>query len=304
MSYESLISLRYLRSRTGRGFVSLTGLISVLGVFLGVTSLNVVLSVMKGFEEELRDKIIGASSHVVVMSYDGDFGDYERLGKKLESLSGVVAASPFVYGQGMLVTEHAAAGSVVRGIDPRNSASVAALAEAAGKGTFPGLDAPAGVLAEKGARVVSGLASADETADPPVILGRELAGSVGVAPGGSVSLVSPYGKIGPFGPTAKVRKFAVAGIFDYGMLEHDSSTAYVSLADAMDFFGTPGKVSGIEVRVEDIYRAKATGEEIESELGFPFYARNWEDANSSLFRALRLERMAIAIFLGFIVLVL
>ena len=303
MSYESLISLRYLRSRTGRGFVSLTGLISVLGVFLGVTSLNVVLSVMKGFEEELRDKIIGASSHVVVMSYDGDFGDYERLGKKLESLSGVVAASPFVYGQGMLVTEHAVAGSVVRGIDPRNSASVAALAEAAGKGTFPGLDAPAGVLAEKGARVVSGLASADETADPPVILGRELAGSVGVAPGGSVSLVSPYGKIGPFGPTAKVRKFAVAGIFDYGMLEHDSSTAYVSLADAMDFFGTPGKVSGIEVRVEDIYRAKATGEEIESELGFPFYARNWEDANSSLFRALRLERMAIAIFLGFIVLV-
>lgn len=304
MSYESLISLRYLRSRTGRGFVSLTGLISVLGVFLGVTSLNVVLSVMKGFEEELRDKIIGASSHVVVMSYDGNFADFRRLGKKLETLSGVASASPFVYGQGMLVTEHAAAGTVVRGIDPENSASVAALAEAAAKGTFPGIDAPPEVLARKGARVVSGLGSAGgEGADPPIILGRELAGSVGVAPGGTVSLVSPHGKVGPFGPTAKIRKFAVAGIFDYGMIEHDSSTAYVSLADAMDFFGTPGKVSGIEVRVEDIYGAKRTGEEIESELGFPFYARNWEDANSSLFRALRLERMAIAIFLGFIVLV-
>ena len=118
-----------------------------------------------------------------------------------------------------------------------------------------------------------------------------------------MNLVSPYGKIGPFGPTARIRKFAVAGIFDYGMLEHDSSTAYVSLADAMDFFETPGEVTGIEVRVEDMYRARVTGEEIEEELGFPFYARNWEDANSSLFRALRLERMAIAIFLGFIVLV-
>ena len=303
MSYESLISLRYLRSRTGRGFISLTGLISVLGVFLGVTSLNVVLSVMKGFEEELRDKIIGASSHVVVMSYDGNFGDFERLGKKLEGIEGVVSASPFVYGQGMLVTEHAVAGSVVRGIDPSDSASVAALAEAAGKGTFAGMDAPAEVLARKGARVVSGLGSADAASDPPIILGRELAGSVGVSPGGSVSLVSPYGKIGPFGPTARIRKFEVAGIFDYGMIEHDSSTAYVSLADAMDFFETPGKVTGIEVRVEDIYRARRTGEEIDAELGFPFYARNWEDANSSLFRALRLERMAIAIFLGFIVLV-
>ena len=203
----------------------------------------------------------------------------------------------------MLVTEHGAAGSVVRGIDPANSASVAALAGAVGKGTFPGLDALSEESAREGARVVSALGARAEADDPPVILGRELAGSVGASVGGAVNLVSPYGKIGPFGPTARIRKFAVAGIFDYGMLEHDSSTAYVSLADAMDFFETPGEVTGIEVRVEDMYRAKKTGEEIEAELGFPFYARNWEDANSGLFRALRLERMAIAIFLGFIVLV-
>lgn len=303
MSYESLISLRYLRSRAGRGFVSLIGLISILGVFLGVTSLNVVLSVMKGFEEELRDKIIGASSHVVVMSYDGNFGDFGPLEKKLGEFPGVASASPFIYGQAMLVTEHGAAGSVVRGIDPGNSASVAALAGAVGKGTFPGLDALSEDSAREGARVVSALGAGAEADDPPVILGRELAGSVGASVGGAVNLVSPYGKVGPFGPTARIRKFAVAGIFDYGMLEHDSSTAYVSLADAMDFFETPGEVTGIEVRVEDMYRAKKTGEEIEAELGFPFYARNWEDANSSLFRALRLERMAIAIFLGFIVLV-
>jgi len=137
MSYESLISLRYLKSGTGRGFLSLIGLISILGVFLGVASLDVVLSVMKGFEDELRDKIIGASSHVVVMSYEGEFEDFAEVEKKLEDFPGVTSTSPFIYNHGMLVTEYAVSGSVIRGIDPNNSASVAAVAEAVGKGSLP-----------------------------------------------------------------------------------------------------------------------------------------------------------------------
>lgn len=303
MGYESLISLRYLRSRTGRGFISLTGLISVLGVFLGVTSLNVVLSVMKGFEDELRDKIVGASAHVVVMSYDGDFGNFEEKEKKLAGLSGVESTSPFIYGHGMLVTGHSVSGSVIRGIDPENSASVAGLAGPVGKGSFASRGLDDAEIEREGARVVSRLLGKTESGDPPIIIGRELAGAVGAGIGDGVNLVSPYGEVGPFGPTAKIRRFTVIGVFDYGMIEHDSSTAYVSLADAMNFFETEGKVTGIEVRVEDMYRARATGEKIAAALGFPYYAKNWEDANSSLFRALRLERMAIGIFLGFIVLV-
>ncbi len=303
MSYESLISFRYLKSGTGRGFVSAIGLISILGVFLGVASLDVVLSVMKGFEDELRDKIIGASSHVVVMSYDGDFGDFAEVEGKLAQIPGVTSTSPFIYNQGMLVTEYATSGSVIRGIDPNNSASVAAVAEAVGKGSLPKAEKNRDVLSDEGARIVSGLLGETASGHPPIIIGRELSNLIGATVGDTVNMVSPYGKIGPFGPTAKIRKFGVIGIFDYGMIEYDSSTAYISLEDAMGFFETQSKITGIEVMVDDIYRARETGDEIAETLGFPFYARNWEDSNRSLFRALRLERMAIGIFLGFIVLV-
>lgn len=303
MSYESLISLRYLKSGTGRGFLSLIGLISILGVFLGVASLDVVLSVMKGFEDELRDKIIGASSHVVVMSYEGEFEDFTEVEKKLEDFPGVTSTSPFIYNHGMLVTEYAVSGSVVRGIDPNNSASVAAVAEAVGKGSLPETDKDRELFFEEGARIVSGLLHETASGHPPIIIGRELSNLIGATTGDTVNLVSPYGKIGPFGPTAKIRKFGVIGVFDYGMIEYDSSTAYVSLGDAMNFFETRNKITGIEVRVDDIYQARETGNKIAETLGFPFYAKNWEDSNRSLFRALRLERMAIGIFLGFIVLV-
>ncbi len=303
MSYESLISLRYLKSGTGRGFLSLIGLISILGVFLGVASLDVVLSVMKGFEDELRDKIIGASSHVVVMSYEGDFEDFAEVEKKLEHFPGVTSTSPFIYNQGMLVTEYAVSGSVIRGIDPNNSASVATVAEAVGKGSLPEEGKNRDALFDEGARIVSGLLHKTASGNPPIIIGRELSNLIGATIGDTVNLVSPYGKIGPFGPTAKIRKFGVIGVFDYGMIEYDSSTAYVSLEDAMNFFETRGKITGIEVRVDDIYQARETGDKIVETLGYPFYARNWEDSNRSLFRALRLERMAIGIFLGFIVLV-
>ena len=303
MSYESLISLRYLKSGTGRGFLSLIGLISILGVFLGVASLDVVLSVMKGFEDELRDKIIGASSHVVVMNYEGDFEDFAEVEKKLEHFPGVTSTSPFIYNQGMLVTEYSVSGSVIRGIDPNNSASVAAVAEAVGKGSLPEEGKDRDALFDEGARIVSGLLHKTASGNPPIIIGRELSNLIGATIGDTVNLVSPYGKIGPFGPTAKIRKFGVIGVFDYGMIEHDSSTAYVSLEDAMDFFETQSKITGIEVRVDDIYQARETGDKIAETLGYPFYVRNWEDSNRSLFRALRLERMAIGIFLGFIVLV-
>ena len=303
MSYESLISFRYLKSGTGRGFLSLIGIISILGVLLGVASLDVVLSVMKGFEDELRDKIIGASSHVVVMSYEGDFGDFAEVEKKLEDFPGVTSTSPFVYNQGMLVTEHAVSGSVIRGIDPNNSASVAAVAEAVGKGSLAETGTNNDALFDEGSRIVSGLLHKTASGHPPIIIGRELSNLIGATMGDTVNLVSPYGKIGPFGPTAKIRKFGVIGVFDYGMIEYDSSTAYVSLGDAMNFFETRSKITGIEVRVDDIYQARETGDKIAETLGYPFYTRNWEDSNRSLFRALRLERMAIGIFLGFIVLV-
>lgn len=303
MSYESLISFRYLRSRSKQKFVSVIGLISILGVFLGVMSLNVVLSVMKGFEEELRDKILGVSSHIVVMSYDGDFDNFNELREKILDFPGVVGASPFIYNQGMLVAENNVAGSVVRGIDPNTATTVSNIAEAVGKGLFPVNEEDDQLLINAGKELLTKLDKKTESGVPPILIGKELSNSLGVLVGDSINLVSPFGKIGPFGPQAKTRKFEVIGIFDYGMLEYDSSISYTSLRDAMDFFETDNKATGIEVKVDKIYRAKKIGEDLSELLKFPYFARNWEEVNKSLFKALRLERIAIAIFLAFIILV-
>lgn len=303
MSYESLISLRYLRSRSKQKFVSVIGLISILGVFLGVMSLNVVLSVMKGFEEELRDKILGVSSHIVVMNYEGDFSDFNQLRDQILDFPNVVGASPFIYNQAMLVTENEVSGSVVRGIDPDTAPTVSNIAQAVGKGAYPKDEKDEEKLVESGKKILSGLKQKTESGNPPVLIGEELSNSLGVLVGDTVNLVSPFGKIGPFGPQAKTKKFEVIGIFDYGMLEYDSSISYVSLDDAMDFFETDKKVTGIEVKVDRIYKARQISNDLSDYLEFPYFTRNWEEVNSSLFKALRLERMAIAIFLGFIILV-
>lgn len=307
MRYEFFIGLRYLSSRRKQKFTSIIGLISVLGVIIGVMALNVVLAVMGGFEEELREKILGVSSHLVVLSYDGPMKDYAEIRDEALDFPGVVGASPFIYGQGMIASERNVSGSVVRGIDPKTAGTVTNIEQAIGRGVLGdngGREKMAKEqLSEIGSEVLGLLDLRTDSGRPPILIGKELANTLGVIEGDLVSLVSPFGKMGPFGATAKVKKFEVIGIFDYGMVEYDSSLSYVDLADAMDFFDMDGEVSGVEIKVDDIYAARTMGNELASVLGFPYYTRNWEEVNKSLFKALRLERIAIAIFLGFIVLV-
>ncbi|HEX9831130.1 MAG TPA: FtsX-like permease family protein [Thermodesulfobacteriota bacterium] len=304
MKYELFIGLRYLRSKRRYAFVSVIGLISILGVFIGVMALNVVLGVMRGFEEELRDKILGVNSHLVVLSYDGPMADYENIKKKVLNFPDVTGASPFIYGQGMLVGETNVSGAVIRGIDPESAGTVTNINEAIGRGIV-GRDEKMKdeELARIGKDVITKLDKKTTSGRPPVIMGRELVATLGVSIGDVVNLVSPFGRVGPFGPQAKIKRFEIIGMSDYGMIEYDSSIAYVSLKDAMDFFEMTDKVTGVEVKVKNIYRARDIGEQITASMGFPFYTRNWEEVNKSLFRALRLERIAIGIFLGFIILV-
>ncbi len=303
MRYEFFIGLRYLSSRRKHKFTSIIGLISVLGVIIGVMALNVVLSVMGGFEDELREKILGVSSHLVILSYDGPMKDYAEIKDDALEFSGVVGASPFIYGQGMIASERNVSGSVVRGIDPGTAGTVTNIEQAIGRGIVGRNKLGDEQISKIGSEVLGRLNTETDTGRPPILIGKELASTLGVIEGDLVSLVSPFGKMGPFGATAKVKKFEVIGIFDYGMIEYDSSISYVDLGAAMDFFDMDGEVSGVEVKVDDIYAARKIGNELASVLGFPYYTRNWEEVNKSLFKALRLERIAIAIFLGFIVLV-
>lgn len=307
MKYEFFIGLRYLSSRRKQKFTSIIGIISVLGVIIGVMALNVVLAVMGGFEEELREKILGVSSHLVVLSYDGPMEDFTDIKNDVLDFPGVLGASPFIYGQGMISSERNVSGSVIRGVDPNTAGNVTSIEQAIGNGSSrkseSGKKLSDEQLSKIGKGVLLKLNSETESGKPPVLIGKELAANLGVIEGDLISLVSPFGKLGPFGQTAKVKKYEVIGIFDYGMIEYDSSISYVNLEDAMDFFDMEGQVSGVEVKVEDIYNAKKMGMELSSILGFPYYTRNWEEVNIRLFKALRLERIAVAIILGLIILV-
>ncbi len=304
MKYEFFIGFRYLRARRKRAFVSIIGFISILGVFIGVMALDVVLAVMKGFEDELREKIVGVNSHLVVLNYEGGVADYEELQEEVLKFPGVKGASPFIYGQAMLVSETGVMGVVIRGIKPETAGDVTTIEDALGRGALGrGEKVEEEKLKTLGKELIMKLDGAAPSGKPPILIGRELAVTLGVFSSDLVSVVSPLGKIGPLGPQAKIKRFEVVGIFDYGMVEYDSSLAYVSLKDAMDFFEMGGKVTGVEMRLKDIYSAKNIGDRITETLGFPFYTRNWQEVNRSLFKALRMERIAIAIFLGLIILV-
>lgn len=304
MKYELFIGLRYLRSKKRHKFISVIGLISILGVFMGVMALNIVLSVMSGFEEELKDKILGINSHLVVLSYEGPMLDYEKANKEVMGFPGVSGTSPFVYGQGMIVGDRNVVGTIVRGINPKTAGTVTNIERAVAKGTRDlGDDEDRETLEREGREILMRLQMETASTRPPIIIGRELADSIGTSVGGMINLVSPFGKLGPFGQQAKIKKFEVVGLFDYGMFEYDSALSYIFLEDAKKFYNMGEAVSGIEVRVDDVYKARAISEGISGQLGYPFFSRNWEQVNKSLFRALRLERIAIGIFIGLIILV-
>jgi lipoprotein-releasing system permease protein len=298
MRWELLVGLRYLRSRRRRlGFLSLISLISLLGVTIGVATLNIVLAIMTGFEQDLRDKILGFNPHIVVVSYGGGLETPSELLEKVRSVSGVQAASPFVYGQAMLTIGRSVSGVVVRGIDPASAGAVVDVERHLHSGSLAALGERHRVTLpheEGGGTVELG----------GVLIGQELARQLGIAVGEVVSLVSPLGTPSPAGMVPKVKRFVLAGVFDSGMFDYDTTLAYLSLPDAQRFFDMKDGVTGIEVRVADIYGARAVARGIEHALGgFPYRARDWMEVNRNLFSALKLEKVVYGIVLCLIVVV-
>jgi lipoprotein-releasing system permease protein len=290
MSYELFIGLRYLKAKRKQTFVSLITVISIAGVVVGVTALIVVLAVMNGFKEDLREKILGVTSHVVISRFDGNISKYRKIIAEVEGVAGVAAATPFIFTQVMISSRRAISGAVLRGIETDTAAKVINLAK----------NLRAGSLKE--------LAIADEVgargATPGIILGNELARILGVVRGEPVTVISPLGRLTPLGQVPRSQTFRVAGIFDSGMYEYDSTLAYVSLWAAQRFLGIGDRVTGIELRVDDIYKAdrvaKATGKALG---GYPYWSRDWMRMNKNLFSALKLEKIVMFIILTLIILV-
>ena len=291
MTFELFISLRYLLAKRRQTFISLITIISVAGVAVGVMALIVVLAVMNGFQEDLRARILGITSHVVVGNFSGTLSDYREVIDEVQKESSVVAATPFIYTQVMLSSGRSVSGAIMRGIDPQSASKVINIQKNMKQGNLSDLLPP----------------SADSGASAPVragiILGSELAGHLGVRHGDWITVISPVGRLTPMGQSPRSKLFQIVGIFQSGMYEYDNTLAYADLKEAQQFLGVGDTVTGVEIRVDDIYDAKKVSEAIVTRLGHPYWVRDWMQMNSSLFSALKLEKVVMFIILTLIVLV-
>jgi lipoprotein-releasing system permease protein len=290
MSYELFVSLRHLKAKRTQRFISLNTWISIGGVALGVMALIVVIAVMSGFGKDLRDKILGTNSHVVITNVTrSGMVDYEAVMEKVIKAEGVNAVAPFILNQVMLAYGDNAIGVVVRGVDSDREAGVSDLEKNLVRGSLKMLERPA--------------KSSGKPRRDGIILGKELAHRLRVQNGDAVSMVAPASRMTPMGLIPKIKLFKVVGLFESGMFEYDSNLAFISIHSAQKFFAMKGKVSGIEIRVEDIEKADQVAAGIQESLGFPYYARDWMQMNKNLFSALRLEKVVMFIILILIILV-
>ncbi|MCC6766082.1 MAG: lipoprotein-releasing ABC transporter permease subunit [Deltaproteobacteria bacterium] len=302
MRYELMVGLRYLRAKRSEAFISLITVISIVGVMIGVMTLNIVLAVMTGFEEDLRDRILGFNPHIVLVSYAGTIAHPDEIVRKVKETPGVAAAAPLVYSQVMLSSGQSVSGVVVRGVPPDMEEAVVDLKAHLTSGSLAGLGAPFEVPVE-GEKDADKDGRVDTTTLTGVILGGELAKQLGLAVGDPVSVVSPLGTPSPVGPIPKVKRFVLAGTFDSGMYDYDSGLLYMDIADAQKFFGLGDAITGVEIRVTDLYGAEQVARRLEQTLGTPFRARDWMEVNRNLFLAFRLEKVVYFIVLTLIVLV-
>jgi len=291
MGFELFIAGRYLRARRKYRFISLITFLSVAGVTVGVMALIVVLAVMAGFESDLKKRILGIDSHIVLERSDQRMMGYHRLCERLKAFDGVTSATPFITTQTLLRSNVGIAGSVVRGIDPSDTDL-----EIQGMGSV-------GLTALKALDRSDSSDIGLDPALPGIVLGQELARSLGVIAGDVIYVISPRGMVSPVGHMPAMKRFGIVGLFETGMYEYDGALAFIHLDDAQHMLRMGRTVTGIEIRVDDIYDARRIAAAILEELGAPYNARDWMEMNRNFFSALKLEKTMMFILLTLIVLV-
>jgi len=283
LPYQVFVALRYLKSKKKHRSLSFSAAISMGGVAVGVMALLTVTSVMSGFHEDLRKKILGVNTHLVVLDFSGSMEDYAPVLEKAREEPRVLSASPFVLGQVMIAAGGRAQGVVIRGVEPELEIKTTDIEAHMKEGSLGNLEEDGGL--------------------PGIVLGGELAARLGVGEGDEVKVVSPFGGVGPMGAMPKAKKFRVAGVFEIGMFEYDSNLVLTALGPAQQFLEMGSAVSGVELRVDDIYRAGDIGRDLREKLGPPYYTKDWMQMNRSLFAALKLEKLTMFVILTLIVLV-
>jgi lipoprotein-releasing system permease protein len=283
MSFEFFIAKRYLRSKRKTKFVSVITLISVCGVLIGVTALDFILSMMNGFEKEVRSRIIGTTAHISVFSsYSEGIENYESLIPRVMEIKHVVGVAPYVYYKAAIASKSGSDGIVVRGIVPEKEEQVTDLKS----------------------NLRSGSLDLDTTADelPGILLGTTLADRLGVELGDNVVLFSlKEGSLTSGWSAPKATKLKVTGIFETGMYEYDASLAYISLATAQKLFNLGSRITGLQIKLDNLYQADKVSKELEEKLGPHYYSLDWMQMHKNLFAWMTLEKYAMFIVLSLIV---
>jgi lipoprotein-releasing system permease protein len=283
LPFEIFVALRYLLARRKQAFISLISLISILGVMVGVMALLIALALMTGLQGELRDRIVGSAAHVYVMKAGG-IADAQAEVRKLLTVPRVVAAAPIVQGKAMLTSDAGGQAFIeVKGIIPAQEKTVTQVQKAMVSGSLDALDTTAGDI-------------------PAIVIGKDLAGQLQVKTGDVVHVITPEGTMTPIGPYFRPRTFKVAGTFSLGLFEYDSGYGFVRLDVAERVLGRT-QPDLVELRLDDMFAAQSVSESIPARLGSEYMAQDWADLNGALFSALWLEKMAISITIGLIVMV-
>lgn len=285
MSFQLFVACRYLFSCRRQTFIFVISLMSILGVALGVGALVLVLGVYNGMSTDLRDKILGANAHGIVLShYSPAFStDLQDLLKRIKASPGVTGAMPFIYSEVMLSAGSGVKGVVLRGIDPETAPEVLSMLRPLADGALKRLTGES---------------------PPGIIIGDDLAKRLRLGVGSRVNLLSPSGQKSSTGYQPRIRPFEVAGIFKTGMYEYDSSLAFIDMQAAREVLGLPDHfLSGIEITVDDLFNADKTAISLAENLGAPFYVRSWMEMNANIFAALKLEKIGMFILLTMVVLI-
>jgi lipoprotein-releasing system permease protein len=276
---ELLLGLRYTRAKRRNHFISFISMISMLGIVLGVMALIVVLSVMNGFEQELKGRILGMVSHVTVSSFDNKLQDWQMLRDKVRAHRQVLGAAPYVDAEAMLSNQASVSGTIVRGILPEHEPRVSEIHE---KMTFGSLD-----------DLVAG--------EYGIILGTGLARNLDVVPGDKVTMITPQSTVSALGFLPRLRRFKVVGLFEIGVYEYDRSSALIHAEDASTLFRMDCAMSGLRLKVEDMDDAPLIRHELRNELGFDFWVSDWTQRHSNYFKAVQTEKTVMFIILSLIV---
>jgi lipoprotein-releasing system permease protein len=273
------LGLRYTAAKRRNHFISFISLTSMLGILVGVTALITVLSVMNGFEKELRERILGVAAHASVTRISGPLEDWRPVAEQAREHPEVAGTAPFVEGQVMLVKGDEVTGAKLRGVEPSAEPAVSDVAANMQSGALDNL-------------------AAEEYG---IVLGNALARYLGVEKGDRVTLVTPQASVTPVGVLPRLKRFTVAGVFEIGMYDYDRSTAFIHIADAQQLMRMDSGVSGVRLRLEDMLRAPTIGDELERNLGSGLWVRDWTQRHANFFQAVRTEKTVMFVILALIV---